>query len=89
MEVSRFANEEMRELEVEVDETGAVLTTAAEMPTTEAIVDVDELEEPSGLQAALRKEAYNWPRLVFPPLKKPGHIILDSCTKEGMSVMIT
>ncbi|PPQ76992.1 hypothetical protein CVT25_014809 [Psilocybe cyanescens] len=89
MEVSRFANEEMRELEVEVDETGAVLTTAAEMPTTEAIVDVDELEEPSGLQAALRKEAYNWPRLVFPPLKKPGHIILDSCTKEGKIMRVT
>jgi hypothetical protein len=35
------------------------------------------------LQEALRLEAYSWPRLVFPPLKKSGHIILDSCTAEG------
>lgn len=41
--------------------------------------------EPSGeeLQAALRSEAYSWPRLVFPPLKKAGHIIIDGCTSEG------
>ncbi len=35
------------------------------------------------LTAALRQEAYSWPRLVFPPLKRSGHIILDSCTAEG------
>ncbi|GAW06584.1 Rsm22-domain-containing protein [Lentinula edodes] len=34
------------------------------------------------LQTELRKEAYSWPRLVFPPLKKSGHIILDACTPE-------
>jgi ribosomal protein RSM22 (predicted rRNA methylase) len=38
----------------------------------------------SELQAQLRKEAYRWPRLVFPPLKKSGHIILDACTADGM-----
>lgn len=56
---------------------------AAEVP-----VPVDQpLELPSGaeLEAALRLEAYSWPRLVFPPLKKSGHIILDSCTAEGES----
>lgn len=36
------------------------------------------------LQTALRSEAYHWPRLVFPPLKKSGHIILDGCTAEGL-----
>ena len=35
------------------------------------------------VQEALRREAFNWPRLVFPPLKKSGHVILDSCTAEG------
>jgi len=35
------------------------------------------------VQEALRLEAFNWPRLVFPPLKKSGHVILDSCTAEG------
>ena len=46
---------------------------------------VDELAGEE-LQEALRVEAYSWPRLVFPPLKKAGHIILDGCTAEGNRV---
>jgi hypothetical protein len=42
-----------------------------------------EWESPSNLEGALRREAYGWPRLVFPPLKKSGHIIIDACTQEG------
>ncbi|KAJ3895786.1 mitochondrial small ribosomal subunit Rsm22-domain-containing protein [Lentinula edodes] len=41
------------------------------------------------LQTELRKEAYSWPRLVFPPLKKSGHIILDACTPEGKIMRLT
>ena len=37
----------------------------------------------SELETVLRQEAYHWPRLVFPPMKKSGHVILDSCTPEG------
>ncbi|PIL31515.1 hypothetical protein GSI_06217 [Ganoderma sinense ZZ0214-1] len=29
------------------------------------------------ITSALRQEAYSWPRLVFPPIKRSGHIILD------------
>ena len=36
------------------------------------------------LEVKLRQEAFNWPRLVFPPLKRSGHVILDGCTIEGM-----
>lgn len=36
------------------------------------------------INEALRLESFQWPRLVFPPLKKSGHIILDGCTAEGM-----
>lgn len=43
-----------------------------------------EPESPSNLKEVLRSEAYGWPRLVFPPLKKSGHIIIDACTREGM-----
>ena len=39
--------------------------------------------DPDETAAALRHEAYSWPRLVFPPLKRSGHIILDGCTAEG------
>jgi ribosomal protein RSM22 (predicted rRNA methylase) len=38
---------------------------------------------PDVMEAALMSESYKWPRLVFPPLKKSGHIILDCCTAEG------
>jgi hypothetical protein len=57
------------------------------MPAAAGSIDVaDEDGEPLSheeLDAALRLEAFGWPRLVFPPLKKSGHVILDSCTAEG------
>lgn len=31
----------------------------------------------------MRLKSFSWPRLVFPPLKRSGHIILDCCTPEG------
>ncbi|TDL28180.1 Rsm22-domain-containing protein [Rickenella mellea] len=37
----------------------------------------------------LRMQAYGWPRLIFPPLKKSGHVILDSCTREGRIMRLT
>ncbi|KZT55403.1 Rsm22-domain-containing protein [Calocera cornea HHB12733] len=32
---------------------------------------------------AIRLEAYEWPRIVYPPLKRSGHIVFDMCTKSG------
>lgn len=40
-------------------------------------------EDSGALDSALRQEAYHWPRLVFAPLKRSGHIILDACAPEG------
>lgn len=45
-------------------------------------------ENSEEVEAALRNEAFHWPRLVFPPLKKSGHIIIDACTAECMSPFI-
>ncbi|KIY46340.1 hypothetical protein FISHEDRAFT_17830, partial [Fistulina hepatica ATCC 64428] len=42
---------------------------------------------PAELEVALRAEAYSWPRLVFPPIKNSGHIIIDGCTNEGTKIM--
>ncbi|KAJ7016844.1 mitochondrial small ribosomal subunit Rsm22-domain-containing protein [Mycena alexandri] len=50
---------------------------------------VEEPTTPAALDAALRLEAYNWPRLIFPPLKNAGHIILDGCTLEGKIMRMT
>ncbi|KAG9313997.1 mitochondrial small ribosomal subunit Rsm22-domain-containing protein [Chiua virens] len=49
----------------------------------------EQYESPSYLEEALRNEAYGWPRLVFPPLKKSGHIIIDACTREGKIMRLT
>lgn len=67
-------------------EEAAVAATEVPAPDTETAIDVEKSLEPQSraeLEEALRLEAYSWPRLVFPPLKKSGHIILDSCTAEG------
>lgn len=50
-----------------------------ETPLGETVVS----EDPETMQNSLRQEAYHWPRLVFAPLKRSGHIILDACAPEG------
>ncbi|KAL5535734.1 RSM22 [Sanghuangporus sanghuang] len=37
----------------------------------------------------IRLEAYDWPRMVFPPLKRSGHVIIDGCTLEGKIMRMT
>lgn len=44
-------------------------------------------EDSETLQNTLRQEAYHWPRLVFAPLKRSGHIILDACAPEGKFIL--
>lgn len=67
----------------------------ATQAATEAVEEAQEheeviSEEPAAseyleekVESSLRQEAYHWPRLVFPSLKRSGHIILDACTPEG------
>lgn len=49
---------------------------------------VDEDKPPtqtdSKLVDHLREEAYYWPKIITPPLKRSKHVILDSCTPEGV-----
>jgi hypothetical protein len=35
---------------------------------------------------ALRSAIGTWPRIVYPPMKRSGHVILDTCTSEGMQL---
>ena len=65
------ANEEFIRAQEE-DIQAAEMTTGRVTP--ESLADIED---------SLRKHAYHWPRLVFPPLKRSGHIILDSCTPSG------
>lgn len=57
-----------------------------------AEVATEQQDPPTSLaniEHSLRNHAYHWPRLVFPPLKRSGHIILDSCTSAGKIMRVT
>jgi len=71
------------------DHIGADLTGNVDSTTPESPVQTALTSERQELEATLRLEAYNWPRLVFPPLKRSGHVILDSCTAEGKIMRMT
>ena len=40
--------------------------------------------EPAELEDLMKAEAFHWPRLVLPPLKKSGHVVMDVCSPSGM-----
>lgn len=82
IEEHKIANAPIRELGVE-DENEISSELGLRAPTPEEEIPTEDVVEPSEIDAQLRKEAHHWPRLVFRPLKKSGHIILDSCTHEG------
>jgi hypothetical protein len=44
-----------------------------------------ELHDPNPVEidSLLEAEAFHWPRLVFPPLKKSGHVVMDVCAPSG------
>lgn len=41
------------------------------------------LDDPVGVSNAMKSEAAAWPRLVAPPLKRSGHVLLDGCAPSG------
>ncbi|KAJ7109767.1 mitochondrial small ribosomal subunit Rsm22-domain-containing protein [Mycena epipterygia] len=97
--VGRIALEKELESQIPVKELvlHSELESARPAEELDSSVDEDPTEiqaseepaTPAALDAALRLEAYHWPRLVFPPLKKSGHIILDGCTPEGKIMRMT
>jgi hypothetical protein len=44
---------------------------------------------PSEIETVLQAEAFHWPRLVFPPLKKSGHVVMDVCDSSGTWTLFT
>jgi ribosomal protein RSM22 (predicted rRNA methylase) len=73
----------MKQLEIHVEGESKPNIEVLERLLPEARIETAGLKGEE-LRDQLRREAYQWPRLVFPPLKKSGHIILDACTAEGM-----
>ncbi|EIW87110.1 hypothetical protein CONPUDRAFT_116167 [Coniophora puteana RWD-64-598 SS2] len=71
--------------------TEAETNSSAETSESTNAVAGDSINGLKGkdLETALRYEALSWPRLVFPPLKKSGHILLDACTPEAKIMRLT
>lgn len=78
----RGSNTPMKELEVHVEGAESALPSQTEILE---VADPDHGLSPSEIHAQLRLEAYQWPRLVFPSMKKGAHIIMDTCISEGLS----
>ncbi|KAG2138665.1 mitochondrial small ribosomal subunit Rsm22-domain-containing protein [Suillus bovinus] len=75
-----------KELVLDADHVETRYEAEATDPIPSEILPAENSEE---VEAALRNEAFHWPRLVFPPLKKSGHIIIDACTAEGKIMRLT
>ncbi|GMK53899.1 hypothetical protein CspeluHIS016_0104850 [Cutaneotrichosporon spelunceum] len=46
-------------------------------------------EDPVETDIALRAEAYSWPRLVAPPLKRSGFVVMDACMPDEKLMRFT
>ncbi|KAH9050521.1 Rsm22-domain-containing protein [Lactarius hengduanensis] len=67
-------------VELELDDAGSLATTQL----ADAGVPPEEIAEPCAhdpaeIDSLLKAESFHWPRLVFPPLKKSGHVVMDVC----------
>ncbi|RSH92152.1 hypothetical protein EHS25_008567 [Saitozyma podzolica] len=60
-----------------------------------SLVDTSGLHSSPAVEPAavdeeeLRREAYAWPRLVAPPMKRSGHVIMDTCHPSGSIQRLT
>ncbi|CAK9780945.1 hypothetical protein CC85DRAFT_327441 [Cutaneotrichosporon oleaginosum] len=64
---------------------------SGEMEVVEIAHDValPPVEDPAETENALKAEAYSWPRLVAPPLKRSGFVVMDACMPEEKLVRFT
>lgn len=44
-------------------------------------------DAPPHAREDIRAESYYWPRILQSPLKRSGHVILETCTKEGEHIL--
>lgn len=56
----------------------AVNTSTLDVKTPTA----ESLDDPA-VREAVRAQAYTWPRLVAPPMKRSGHVVMDVCSPSG------
>lgn len=44
--------------------------------------------KPTEIENLITAEAFHWPRLIFPPLKRSGHVVMDVCDSSGMCMTL-
>jgi hypothetical protein len=88
IEKEALSHPPMKELQLHSESLEDPDIAEASMEHGDVPTSMTEPQTPEMLQEDLRLESYGWPRLVFPPLKKSGHIILDGCTPEGESLYL-
>ena len=76
-------------VELELDDAGSQTSSTPVIASTQPARTMEshghDLEEIDGLMKA---EAFHWPRLVLPPLKKSGHVVMDVCDPSGMWLFV-
>ncbi|KAI9444934.1 Rsm22-domain-containing protein [Lactarius indigo] len=77
-------------VELELDDGGSPAPTQL----ANAGVPPEEIAEPCAhdpaeIDSLLKAESFHWPRLVFPPLKKSGHVVMDVCAPSGTILRMT
>ncbi|KAG9013377.1 37S ribosomal protein S22 [Tulasnella sp. JGI-2019a] len=74
---------------VEEDETGALHLPGKAPADDDSGTATQSEAEVAADMASLRLESYGWPRVIYPPIKRSGHVILDACTVDGNISRIT
>ena len=59
-------------------------TIAGDLKTEDTSRIAGDDRNPDEMVIALRREAFTWPRLVAPPMKRSGHVIMDACCSNGV-----
>ena len=81
-ERAKPSNRVRRELNLfEVEPT----TMVEEVLEEEEVVSTPDVREVD-VERDMRVESYVWPRLVYPPMKRNGHVVLDVCEPLGKSI---
>ena len=72
-------------VELELDDGSPQIssTHVIASPQSEKTMDSHD-RDPGEIEDLMKAEAFHWPRLVLPPLKKSGHVVMDVCGASGM-----
>ncbi len=76
-------------VELELDDGRPQTSSSHVIPSTHSEKTMESHDrEPEEIENLMKAEAFYWPRLVLPPLKKSGHVVMDVCGPSGMWLFV-